>query len=73
MENPNIACYANSTFQCLINIKCIKDSILNDTTSNILKTPFINYTNPLMMGTNINISDLRSILFENIEQQDCGD
>jgi len=73
MKNPNNACYGNSAFKCLINIKCIKDSILNDPTSNILKAQFINYTNPLMMRTNINISDLRSILFENKEQQDSGD
>jgi len=30
MENPNNACYANSVFQCFINIRLIKESVLND-------------------------------------------
>jgi len=36
MENPNNAWYANSVFQCLINIMFIKESVLNDQNNTIL-------------------------------------
>jgi len=47
--------------------------ILNDENSNILKASFLIYTNPLQMGTKMNITDLGSSIFDNIEQQDSGD
>jgi len=34
--------------------------ILNDENSNILKASFLIYTNPLQMGTKMNITDLGS-------------
>jgi len=46
---------------------------LNDQNNNILKAPFLNYTNLLLMAKNVDISDLRSEIFNNIEQQDSGD
>lgn len=41
--------------------------------NSILKNKFLNYTNPLYQGTNLDISDLRTIFFDNFEQQDCGE
>jgi len=55
------------------NIRFIKESVLNDQNNNILKAPFLNYTNPLLMAKNVDISDLRSEIFNNIEQQESGD
>jgi len=51
-----------------LKIRLIKESVFKDQNSKILKASFLNYTNPLTMGTNINISDLRSRIFDNIEQ-----
>lgn len=68
----NNACYANSVFQCLVNIKCIRDAVLNGPNC-VLKTNFSNYTNPLLQGTNLDITELRSHYFNNFEQQDSAE
>ena len=73
MQNNNNACYANSVFQCLANVKCINECVLKKGPRTTLKTAFSNYFNPLLLGTNLDISDLRSEFFHNLEQQDSGE
>lgn len=70
--NPNHACYANSTVQCLLNIKSIENSILNGRDST-LKRVVIDYNNPNIRGS-LNLSNLRLKYYNNLsEQQDASE
>lgn len=65
--NPNQGCYANSTVQCLLNIKPIENSILNGRDCT-LKRVVIDYNDPNITGS-LNLSALRLKYYSNLNQQ----
>lgn len=55
-----------------MNIQCIKDAVLNGPPFT-LKSVFSKYVNPLLQGTNLDISDLRLEYYDDFEQQDSSE
>lgn len=53
-----------------MNIRFIKKIVLNEIDWNILKGSFLNYINPLLMGINVIISDIRAKIYDKVEQKD---